>query len=540
MRFSGHPCWIWLSGLVFLLLVTGCRGPTVSLLAINDVYRIEGVDAGRFGGLARVRTIREELAKDNPSLILFLAGDFLGPSLLSRRYKGQHMIDVLNQLDGKDTFDSRFFVTFGNHEFDKSRLSDAQMLSDRIKESDFTWLGSNIDFVEMIGTEPYLDNVPLKDSVLIDANELKIGIFSITTRIKHPEYISAFNDYGETAEKFTKILRQSGADIVIALTHLSVKEDIAILNELRDNGPDLIIGGHEHHRLSQWSDDEKRVVIKADAEARSAALVELSLDSKGNVDTTFEYLELDPSVPKDNEVNNLVESWLARNDQDACLGTDEAAGCMKTPLVKTDTELIAEELEIRRFETNFGNWILDTARSAFADENAQIAIMNAGGLRLNQNIPAGQYITRGHIEELIAYPTTLRLVQITGKTLREIINHSIEDWTGNGWFLQISGMSYVHDSENQTVSELRLENGRLIEDSMKLRMVVNDFLLNRRFDQDGYRMIGPENLISDKQVDLVKLVLERFRNTGTIEPVVDGRICNIRLRPRLCRRSDLN
>lgn len=42
----------------------------VSVLAINDVYRIDGVDEGASGGIARVRSLRRELEREDPNLLL--------------------------------------------------------------------------------------------------------------------------------------------------------------------------------------------------------------------------------------------------------------------------------------------------------------------------------------------------------------------------------------------------------------------------------------------------------------------------------------
>ena len=94
---------------------------TVTFLAINDIYRLEGVAENTSGGLTRVRTLRKAIERDAPNAILLHAGDFLSPSLVSRMFKGAQMIDVLNNLDGDaNAFDARMFVVFGNHEFDES------------------------------------------------------------------------------------------------------------------------------------------------------------------------------------------------------------------------------------------------------------------------------------------------------------------------------------------------------------------------------------------------------------------------------------
>ena len=144
---------IYLLALSFLfLLLPSCthvdeQPRDFTLLAINDVYRIDGVDLGTSGGLARVRSLRNELEREDPDLLLLHAGDFLFPSLLSRRYNGEQMIDILNLLDGNpQAMDPRMFVTFGNHEFDRNKLNDATFLEKRVEESQFAWLGSNIVF----------------------------------------------------------------------------------------------------------------------------------------------------------------------------------------------------------------------------------------------------------------------------------------------------------------------------------------------------------------------------------------------------------
>ena len=98
------------------------HAPGFTIIGINDVYRIEGVDEGANGGLARVRSLRTELEKANPNVLLLHGGDFLFPSLLSRQYNGKHMIEILNLLDGDSKgFDDRMFVTFGTHEFEKDK-----------------------------------------------------------------------------------------------------------------------------------------------------------------------------------------------------------------------------------------------------------------------------------------------------------------------------------------------------------------------------------------------------------------------------------
>ncbi len=120
---------------------------TAVLIAINDVYRIEGVEGGKVGGLARLRALRQELEEDHPDLLLLHGGDFLFPSFASRMYKGEQMIDVLNALDGNaGADDDRMIAVVGNHEFEDKKLADAARLDQRIEASQFRWLAGNVMF----------------------------------------------------------------------------------------------------------------------------------------------------------------------------------------------------------------------------------------------------------------------------------------------------------------------------------------------------------------------------------------------------------
>ena len=228
----------------------------MTILAVNDVYRIAGVDDGKSGSLARVRQLRVELERETPDLLLLHAGDFLFPSPLSRRYGGAQMIDVMNLLDGDPAgFDERFFVTFGNHEFD----GDAALLEERLAESQFAWMGSNLEWTGKGWIE----------DALVQSGGVKVGIFSLTADFGAPDWVG-FADVEGVARQKTADLRRRGAELVVALTHLPYAADVELLETLGGDGPDLVIGGHDHDRM-RIETANGRQVVKADSDAVTAA-----------------------------------------------------------------------------------------------------------------------------------------------------------------------------------------------------------------------------------------------------------------------------
>lgn len=511
-----------------------------TLMHINDVYRIGGVDNGREGGLARVRALRAELEKEAPDLLFLHAGDLLFPSMLSRQFLGAQMIDVLNLMNGdRHAFDDRMFATFGNHEFDKEDPEDAAMLDRRIEESAFTWLASNINFQPDVGSKQGVEAWNLMTSKIVESGGLRLGLFSLSTDMVHPAYVTSFDPPEATARRLVRELRRDGAEVVVALTHLALSEDVALLEALGEDGPDLVLGGHEH----AWI--ERRVhgrwILKADAEARSATVVRVSLGADGAPHIEFERRELDATSPVDPAVQQVVAEWTRQHDQEFCFENLELPpGCLDDVFGRTTVRLSGEELDIRRYETNLGNWVADRALAAFEDDGgADIAFINSGSLRLNQDIPSDTDITRRHIEETFQFSSFLRRVRISGDILQQALDHSVKNWTGEGKWLQVAGFAFRHDPKTQTADRLTLlteEGPRPIRPEDELILVTGTYLVTPSRGQDGYTMLTPDMVLPDDDPPELKgLVVQHLkatRSTG-IAPQVEGRICNAE-RPGPC------
>lgn len=504
------------------------------VLHINDVYRIEGIADGR-GGLARLRTLRAQLEADCDALLLTHAGDTLYPSLLSREYDGAQMIEILNALDGDPAgFDERMLVTFGNHEFDKGKLADAAKLDANVEASGFAWLGTTVDWKDGADGQPLVAAPNLHAQRLLMLGGVKVGVFSLMTDAAVPEYVDAIDtDYVAVARANVADLRAQGAEVVIALTHLDARDDQLLLDSLPGaDGPDLILGGHDHVLMTL--EGNGRAALKGDADALRVRTVDVSVAADGEIRWSSDPAgtSLGPDTPApDPLVQQLVDARLAAFDQAFC-GADEL-GCLARELTVTNTTLLAEELEIRRYESNYGDWIVDRMRETFAADEAEIAFVNSGSLRLNQDISAGTPITRQIVEETFAYPMPMRLIEVDGATLQKVLDHSIEKWTGSGHWLQISGLAFRHDVDAHTATHVTWlsESGpQPLDPERRYRVVTIDFLLDPGGGQDGYTMLSPTMALDSPRngTDLKQVVLDALAAAGAagIGPVVEGRICS--------------
>ncbi len=521
-----------------------------TLMSINDVYRIEGLGAvtagaGERGGLARVRALRRELeAASGRPVMLLHGGDLVGPSLLSRRYGGEQMIDVLNALDGDpEGFDEAMFVTFGNHELEGDGFETARRLDRRVEESQFRWLAANVWFDDD-GREPLVAAPNLTEAAVVTVGGVKVGLFGLAGDQSRPAWVLGFHDREEIARDAVASLRAAGAELVIALTHLDLALDLALLEALGDGAPDLVIGGHDHQQLARQGAGG-RWVLKADADAASAVVVKVAEGAAGELTIEPGLARLGPArlgsktPAPDPEVAARVAGWLERFDREQCAAESQPPGCMSQALGRSLVPLGAEETEIRRYETNLGNWITDRLRDHFAaaveatDPGAPlVAFVNAGALRLNQDLPAG-YLERRHVEELFPYSLLPRLLRIDGATLRRVAERAVESWTASGHWLQISGFAFAHDPDTGTASRLTLlgpGGPRPIEDGETVYAATVEYLVDPRWNQDGYTMLGPDDVVSASEIDLRQLVVNELsrRWEDGIAPEVEGRICNAR------------
>ena len=525
---------IKISLLSLAIVLGGCQHATkkadntatqLTIISINDVYRIDGINQGKTGGLARVRALRKQLQAENTHVLLLHAGDFLHPSFNSKQDDGVAMITTLNYLDGAaDVFDEDMIVTFGNHEFDKGKLKHVPILNQLLAASEFTWLDSNIEW-----TQDSIQSDKLAPYIIKSYGDYQVGVFSVTIDNAHPEYIANFTDFKTTAARIVPQLKAAGADFIIALTHQTITDDMAMLDLPEAIRPDIIFGGHEH--FEQVESVNNRWVLKADADAVSAVVVQVDLN---NLEQALlpQIVPLGVNIDPDPDSLKLITRLNSDIETAYCQKHQLEERCLQNVLGATHTELIAEETAIRRFETNLGNLLADLAKAEFETCQADIAIINSGSIRLNQNIAAGDPITAKHLHEMFPYPSDLRLIEIPSTLLPEILQHSISNWTANGHWLQVSGLSFLHDPDDETVQYIHIDQDEEVfnpKPNDLLRLVVPFYLLSANTDQDGYTFFN-ESMIqncSSNGAELNKLFTDYLRiNPEGIAPIRDYRICN--------------
>jgi len=442
--------------------IKGAGAVTLKFVQINDVYEIAPLNAGQYGGLARVAHIRDSIQQSYPNTYLFLAGDFLNPSLIGtlkmddERVNGKQMIDVLNAMDVD-------LVTFGNHEFDLSEKD----LQKRMNESNFDWTTANVRHVTEKGLVPFTtkweySTVPTSDfatftAVDADGNKLKFGVFGVTLPSNPRDYVF-YGDIYENAERAYDLAIQK-SDFVVGLTHVSLAEDIEIARRIRSLP--LIMGGHEHNNMLEK--EGRTIIAKADANAKTIYVHTLiyNLRTK-HLYINSELMPVTNKIASSPKVDRVVAKWTAIVDEklkETIENPQEIIYYATTPLDGTDTAN-------RSKQTNMGELIATAMAFAYANK-VDGALVNGGSIRVDDKLQGD--ISGVDIFRVLPFGGSVLKLDLKGSLLKEILNFG-KAQSGEGAYLQRYNFTQNENNEWQA-------NGKVISDTKTYTIAISDFLL---------------------------------------------------------------
>lgn len=442
-------------GLIVRVEGDAARVAGFTILQLNDVYKVEGLEGGAVGGIARVRTLRRRLEAGGRPVLVLHGGDLLFPSVMSKYLRAQPMVRCLNLLDGDaGAFDLHFVATFGNHEFDDR---DPGLLLGRIAQSDFTWVSSNIRYRSSKGPpgQPLsrrLNNV--YDDLILDVGGVRVGILGVTIDAQTRDYVVYGYDrptLSATVRQALARLRAQGAQLIIALTHQEMTEDVRLASDFPEI--DLIVGGHEH--FYQRRRIGRTWITKADADAKTVITIDVRASAEGPIPTIEEphKIDLGPDVEKDPVVESEVQDSLAELAR--VVKSEKGLDLMEEVGI-TENLLEGVEPAVRGRETALGNFLADVVRDRM---QTGIALINGGAIRINDDIPAGAPIRNYDLEGVFYYENHLVAFELTGADLLDVLRNSVSRvHLGDGRFLQVSGIRFrYHATGTETEPLYRIE-----------------------------------------------------------------------------------
>ena len=413
---------------------------TISIIHLNDTYRVGDVEEGRRGGFGRVTTLVKELQAEGREVRITHGGDLLFPSLESQLWNGEQMVEALNFLNNLAPV---YFVP-GNHEFDR-RASGAVV--NAVRNSEFKWLADNLEF--RTGEEDV--DSSLEKAFVFSSNGKKIGVFSLTLLLRDGgndrDYALVSGEYIDVAESVIEKLEDKGADLIFGLTHMYFSDDKALAGLKRRHPTFMfIVGGHEHEPEFEAGTKQNAAIMKGASNART--IWQIDIDFKGgNPTITTHEIAVDESIAKDPEYQLIADKWRSR--------LLKKAPFLPSRIGEAALPMDGREVTLRNVESNWANFIVDQMPGAFGEPAADFAFINSGTLRIDDFVTDD--ITFEDIGRTFGFSSHLIHMTINGGNFVTLLEAGYRgDGPSKGYFPQISGFRVC-------VNRARPEGGRIAQ-----------------------------------------------------------------------------
>ncbi|WP_456329982.1 bifunctional metallophosphatase/5'-nucleotidase [Archaeoglobus sp.] len=242
---------------IILVFPSSAAGNTVNftILHTNDEHSAvipyspaidfnESVKDPTIGGFARLASLVKSIkAEKSEEVMLVSAGDFTGGSPFSWLVtEGESPEIALMQKIGYDV------ITIGNHEFDYG----AEKLVDSLLNAGYPEANEKTVIVStnLVAPQGHPMNEIVKKYHIMEIENLKIGFIGLLGKDAKAKAYSYepldFEDPILTAKQAVEELKKEGVDLIIAVTHLGVSEDLELAEAVPENR-------HNYRRTQSYS-----------------------------------------------------------------------------------------------------------------------------------------------------------------------------------------------------------------------------------------------------------------------------------------------
>lgn len=471
-----------------------------SIFTFNDVYDIHPKHDG-IGGFSTLQTMLEKERQKVKHHITTMNGDFLFPSIYSSIDKGKHRVDLFNAMKVD-------FVVLGNHEFDFG----PKIVKERMAESNFLWFGANV--YDTDGN--YFTGE--KQTAIIEVEGVKIGFFGIVTNetpiVSSTENSVLFCPLKHTAKRMCKELKEQGADVIVALTHLFISEDLHLAEEVPEI--DIILGGHDHDPIVWYQ--KETLIMKTGQNAYFLGKIDLQIEVSEVLNKRD--VKIFPSFEILVNKNHLPNQEIAQKVSEFDNYFSEIGG---KPLACIETALDSRHGVIRGSESTMGNLILDALREEFQTD---AALMSGGIIRGDRYYPAGTAINYEDLMKELPFENENIVIEVSGSDILKVLETGVARAEYlSGAFPQVSGIEFFFNrgnSSGERIIEAKIK-GHSIEPEKRYTLATNTF--NQEGGDGYFSLCNGKVLIGSDQggklIDTVRRYLEKHPH---LEVHLDGRI----------------
>lgn len=517
---------------------------TLDILGINDFHGRIAPDGGSAGAAVLAGAV-DELRAANPNTLFVSSGDNIGASTFaSASQQDAPTIDALGAA-GLD------LSVVGNHEFDRGftdllgRVSDRYASATGEDGAEFA-LGAN---VYKKGTK----TPALREYAIREVSGLRVGFIGTVTT-DTPSLVSPAGitnvDFGSELEAADRVATQLSdgdasngeADVLVLLTHngssndtcdtiATEKTDYAELLRNANVNIDAIFSGHTHKAYN--CEIAGRPVVQSHQYGTTLGEISLEVDAATG-DVVSSSSKLNPLATKNTdgawvanyEPNAKVESLVNKSVEESNVVGNVPVGAITEDILRGGEVPGAD----RGVESTLGNTVADihlwaTSNEDFGGEPAQIAFMNAGGLRADLLYGKDGVVTYKAAADVQPFANNLITFDLTGAQIRQALEQQWQPAGSERAKLQLGisdGLTYTYVDDAEPGSHIVdiSFNGAPLDETATFKVAANGFLAA---GGDNFTAFGEGSNHADTgQTDLDGTV-NYFKNHDVVSPAPLGR-----------------
>lgn len=445
---------------------------TITILSTTDlhgnIYPTDYyTDRPAHRGLAKVYTIVKQVRRQQPNTLLVDSGDTIqGTPLIY--YHHVHNPTPPNPMMLVMSYMGYDAMAVGNHEFNFGLA----VIDKARREANFPWLSAN--------TYRTSDQSnPFTPYTIREVGGVRVGILGLTTPSiptwENPENYAGmeFRSPVQDAGKWVSLLRrQERCDVVVVLVHMGLDRDLVTGQVFPQDAPgdnqvyqmvqatpdiDVVFMGHTHRKLpeavinntlltnaGQWGENVARADLQLERDAHGRWKI---LSKRSHL------IPIDERVAADPEVLALAKPYH-----------DETQAWLNTPIGETRVNLDGREARFK--DTALMDLIHRVQMDVGKAEISMAAMFN----------PAIQFaagpVTVRQIAGLYIYENTLVVLRITGRQLKEALEHSAR------YFLPYRDGAQPWELVDRQIPGFNFDMAEGVQYEIDLRRPVGDRIVN--------------------------------------------------------------
>ena len=483
-----------------------CAAAELVIFHTNDMHsRIQDTDdRGASEGLAEMAAAVKATKAKNPATLWLDAGDTFHGMPIITISKGESLVPLLNTA-GVDA------MTAGNHDFNYG----SAQLERLAKQLKFPLLDANV-------VRKSNGKTVFKPYKIFKVNGIKVGVFGLSTPETayktNPKNVTdvEFQNPVDVSKEMIKKLRPK-CDVLIALMHMGVDASSEFTSERiarETDGIDLIVDGHSHTALPEGIRVKDTLIVQAGYYEHFLGRATIEVENHKIVSKKAELLDSDEIkaiCPKpDKQILDELKDVNAKAEK-----------MLNEVVAHSDKQLSSERLLVRRNESELGNLSADSFRWT---AKSDIAICNGGGLRAD--LPAGD-VRRRDTMAIFPFGNTLRVAEIKGSTVREMLEHSVEFYPASfGGFLDVSGLTFSYDPSKPGKHRVQdiFVDGQPLDENKTYTIALADFQTAGGDDYTmlkGLKIVGEYGTFDEILADYLNQVGMKGIEVGRIKRLVE-------------------